>query len=91
MLRKPPYSECRIFYDGQVVEIGHYLRTPAGSAYRIQNIRQDRRRVYRRHLTCLRWPVDEIPAEATVHPLYWYPRKKKRVATVATLAERNVQ
>lgn len=90
MRTKPPYTECRIFYDGQVVEIGHFLQTPGGSAYRIQNIRQDRKREYRRHLTCLRWPVDEIPAESTVHPLYWYPRKRKRGVALATLTARTI-
>jgi hypothetical protein len=86
---RPAYTECKIYYDGaQPIEIGHFLKTPAGSAYRIQNMRQDRRREYRRHLTCLRWPVTEIPADATVHPLHWYPRKKKRATTLHQFATR---
>lgn len=89
MRTKPAYTECRIYYDGTAaIEIGHYLRTPGGSGYRIQNIRQDRKRACRRHLTCLRWPVDEIPADAVVHPLHWYPRTKKRGVTLQNYSTR---
>lgn len=89
MLRKPPYTECRIYYDGAAaLEIGHFLKTPGGSAYRVQNIRQDRKREYRVHLTCLRWPVGEIPADATVHPLHWYARKKRRGVSMRQYATR---
>lgn len=79
MRTKSAYSQCKLYYDGVAqLEVGHYLRTPGDSAYRIQDVRQDRKRAYRRHLTCLRWPVEEIPADATVHPLHWYKRQKKR-------------
>jgi hypothetical protein len=76
-----------LFYDGmQTIEVGDYLKTPAGSAYLIQSIRQNRNRAYRRHLQCVRWPADEIPARATVHRLYWYARTKKRGRTLSSLA-----
>lgn len=73
-----PYTPCKLFYDGaREVEPGHFLKTPAGSAYRIDTVRRSRARTYRVYLYCLRWPVDEIPRKATVHPLHWYPRNKK--------------
>lgn len=79
MMRGQPYSTCKLYYDGaQALEPGQYLRTPAGSVYRIHSVRQNSRRAYRRHLVCLRWPPAEVPAGATVHPLYWYPRTKRR-------------
>lgn len=78
-MRRQPYTECRIYYDGCAkVGVGDYLRTPAGSGYFVTATRQDRRRPYRVHLTCLRWPVGEIPADATVYPLHWYPRKRSQ-------------
>lgn len=89
MMRKPPYTECKIYYDGVAsIEIAHFLKTPGGSAYRVQSIRQDRKRDYRVHLTCLRWPVAEIPADAKVHALHWYTRTKKRGTSLQALSAR---
>lgn len=82
-MKRQPYTECKLYYDGNArVEEGHYLRMPAGSAYWVQAIRRDRRRPYRVHLRCLRWPVEEIPSDAVVHPLFWYPRSKRRPASI---------
>ena len=85
-MRGQPYTPCKLYYDGwQEIEVGDFLKTPAGSAYLIQSIRQNKNKPYRRHLECLRWPVDEIPEGATVHPLHWYKRTKKRGKRVADL------
>lgn len=79
MRSKPPYTPCKLYYDGAVdLEPGHFLLTPAGSAYLVQEIRRDRNRHYRQHLKCLRWPAAEIPKDGKVHSLHWYPRVKKR-------------
>lgn len=88
-----PYTPCKLFYDGWAeLAVGDYLRTPAGSAYLVQSVRVNRNRPYRRHLECVRWPVAEIPKDATVHPLHWYLRVKKRRRTLASLQEvRNVR
>lgn len=76
-MKRTPYTECRLYYDGAAdLAVGHYLRTPAGSAYWITAMRQDGKRARRAHLVCLRWPADEIPAGATVHPLHWYSRNR---------------
>jgi len=73
-----PYTPCKLYYDGaRDLQAGDFLRTPAGSAYLVQSIRQNSRREYRKHLGCLRWPAAEIPAKARVHPLFWYPRKAR--------------
>lgn len=77
-MARQPYTECSIYIDGiPQLEVGDYLRTPAGSGYLVQLVRQNKRRPYRRHLRCLRWPVAEIPADAKVYDLHWYPRSKK--------------
>lgn len=78
MRSREHYTPCKLFYDGRHVEVGEYLKTPAGSVYLIQSVRQSPSRAYRRNLTCVRWPPDEIPEGATVHPLHWYKRTKKR-------------
>lgn len=85
-MRGEPYTLCRLFYDGfESLMPGQYLKTPAGSAYRVESVRINSNRAYRQHIECLRWPAEEIPADARVHPLYWYPRKKKRGRTLASL------
>lgn len=89
MRSRPPYTPCKLYYDGACnLKVGHYLKTPAGSAYLVQEIRQNKRRAYRKHLQCLRWPVAEIPKRAKVHPLFWYPRTKKTGTKLATIAAR---
>lgn len=86
MRAREPYTPCKLFYDGaRDLDLGHFLKTPAGSAYLVQEIRQDRKRAYRKHLKCLRWPAAEIPEDATVHPLYWYPRKKKAARRLSSI------
>lgn len=84
---KPTYTECRIFYDG-VVNAGDFLKSNGGSVYLVQSVRQDKKRKRRRHLVCLRWPADEIPADAVVRSLIWYPRKKKSATTLAKYSQR---
>ena len=84
-MRAQAYTPCKLYYDGaQDLQVGDFLETPAGSAYLIQSVRRNKKRAYRQHLECLRWPVKEIPAKATVHPLHWY-RRKKRTRTLASL------
>jgi hypothetical protein len=78
---KTPYSPCKLYYDGgrgDPVLAGHFLRTPAGSAYFVQEARPSRSREHRVHLNCLRWPESEIPEGAKVHRLVWYQRTRNR-------------
>lgn len=85
-MKPPPYTPCKLFYDGfESLKPGDYLKTPAGSAYLIQSVRINRNRGYRQHLECLRWPLKEIRRGAQVYPLHWYPRKRKRGRTLASL------
>lgn len=77
MKSRKPYTPVKLYYDGRVVSPGEFLRTEAGSVYLIQEVKQSPSRPGRRYLHCLRWPGDEIPVDAVVHPLYWYARKKK--------------
>jgi hypothetical protein len=76
-VKRQPYTPCKLYYDGcRDLQSGDYLQTPAGSAYLVQTIRQNRNRPYRKHLGCLRWPATQIPQGARVHPLYWYSRNR---------------
>lgn len=60
------------------VRPGDCVRTRAGSAYLVLRARRVRSKVPGRWaLTCLRIGVDEIPADAVVHPLEWYPRGRR--------------
>lgn len=87
MRSRQPFTPCKLFYDGGArLEVGDYLKTPAGSAYLIQTVRVNRNRSYRRHLECVRWPVAEIPDSAIVHPLHWYRRDRKLARTLASLS-----
>lgn len=64
---------------------GDYLRSPAGSVWWIQSSRQvkvkvDRGQTLRLCLGCVRWPPDEVPADAKVYRIHWTKRAKKRRA-----------
>lgn len=77
-MKRQPYTECRIYVDGMPeLQVGDYIRTAGGSAYCVTEMRQNSRRPYRRHLRCLRWPIAEIPDDATVFELRWYKRAKR--------------
>jgi hypothetical protein len=93
MRLRPPFTPCRIFLD---IPTGHAPPTPGqyiqtqgkrgpGSAYRIDEARQNRNRPERFNLRCTRWPSDQIPASAEVWPLFWYPRKKRAARTLSSM------
>lgn len=86
MRTREPFTECKLYVDGipQLKE-GDYLRTPGGSAYLVQKIKPSRSRPERRNLSCLRWPIEEIPAAARVFELHWYRRPKRRPKTLRDL------
>ena len=78
-MRRAPYTECQLYVDGMPsLQVGHYIRTRGGSGYWVTGMRQNKRRPQRRHLRCLRWPVEEIPPDATVHELVWYSRSRRK-------------
>lgn len=88
-MRRTPYTPCKLFYDGgQTLDVGHFLKTPGGSAYLIQKVRRNKNRSYRQHLDCVRWPIEEIPVDALTHPLHWYARKKKSGTRLSQIAAR---
>lgn len=81
-----PYTPCKLYYDGIMPAlVGDFLKTPAGSAYKVTAAHRNRNRPTRQMLTCLRWPLQEIPRKATVLMLHWYPRKKKQGRKLASL------
>lgn len=84
--RRAPYTPCRIYVDGiPELKVGDYLRTPGGSAYLVQEMRQNQNRPERRHLTCLRWPPAEIPDDAVIYELHWYQRGKRAARRLSDL------
>lgn len=80
-MRREPYTPCKLYIDAdRPIAVGQYLRTAGGSAYLIQGVKQHRTRPQRRNLECVRWPVAEIPADATVIELRWHPRSKRKLS-----------
>jgi hypothetical protein len=67
-LRGVPFTPCQLRVSwGDVPPDGAFLRTRAGSAYRVE-------RVAGRTLHCTRWPPDEVPADAMVWTWEWGSR-----------------
>lgn len=78
MRTRPPYTPCKLYYDSpRRVAEGDYLQSPTGTSYQVTGVRESKTHPTRQHLKCLRWPKDEIPEGATVHPICWYRRKPK--------------
>lgn len=72
---KEPYTPCKLYVDGaQGIAVGDYITTAAGSAYLVQTLRVSRARPERKHMNCLRWPIDEVPHDARCFQLTWYRR-----------------
>lgn len=72
---RPPYTPCKLYVDGvDGIQVGDYITTAAGSAYLVQTLRVSRTRPERKHMQCLRWPIDLIPDDANCYRLNWYRR-----------------
>lgn len=70
-----PYTPCKLYVDGaDGIQVGDYITTAAGSAYMVQTLRISRTRPERKHMQCLRWPIDLIPDDAKCYRLNWYRR-----------------
>lgn len=78
MSAAPIGAMVRIFYDGDEVMPGDALKTPTGRIYVVMNKRVQKRGAHigRQHLVCL--VALEAPRTATVRPLYWYRRSRRR-------------
>lgn len=78
MRGRQPYTPVKIYVDGlRGLAVGDYIKTPGGSGYLVQAMSQSPTRPQRWYLKCLRWPIDEFPADGKVYTLHWYPRKRK--------------
>lgn len=81
MRSRPMHTPCKLyvdFFDGKDrVKDGHFIRSNGGSCYLITAVRPHKTRPRRLNLSCLRWPPDELPPDAVVHPMTWYPRKRR--------------
>lgn len=76
----PAGAVVRIYYDGVAeIDTGHALVTTTGRTYLVVVCRRQSRGKHRGrwHLECLVTDSDPPPG-ATVHPLRWYRRDKRR-------------
>ncbi|MBJ2221050.1 hypothetical protein [Pseudomonas sp. MF7453] len=72
---RSPYTPCKLYVDGaEGIAVGDFITTAAGSAYLVQTLRVSRTRPERKHMNCLRWPIDLIPVDAKCYRLTWYRR-----------------
>lgn len=82
MRRKPPYTPVKLYTDGlRGIAPGDYITTSAESAYLVQEVRPSPTIPHRRYLSCLRWPIGEIEEGARRFQIYWYARKRKKLAS----------
>lgn len=87
MRSRLPYTPCKLYYDSPTrVAAGDYLQTPTGTSYQVTGVRESTTHRTRQHLKVLRWPKDEIPEGAAVHPIYWYARPKKATRRLLELS-----
>lgn len=80
MAKALPGSLVNIYYDSPVdIAPGDALKTPSGRTYIIADIRIQKRgkHVGRKHLKCVVSDGAMAYSGAT-HPIYWYPRKKRK-------------
>lgn len=76
-MSREPGTTCRLHYDcgDGVPEPGDFVRTPAGSCYRIDGVKPSRRTRGRFYLTCTRLERNAVqPDQPGVWPLHWYRR-----------------
>lgn len=73
-----PYTPCKLYVDGiPSLKPGDYIRART-KGYLVQTVRPSPSLPRRRYLGCLRWPLDDIPADATAHDIFWYPRPRAK-------------
>lgn len=73
--RRDPFTPCKLYIDGaEGLSAGDYIVTSGRSAYLVQNTRPSPSKPERLYLDCLRWPVEQIPADARCYQLNWYRR-----------------
>lgn len=75
---KAPVGAVRVIsYDAPfAVEPGHLLRTTTGRLYGILRVRRSKTKRLRKHLLVV--VVAAADPGATVHPLFWYGRRRRR-------------
>lgn len=72
---RQPYTPCKLYVDGaDGIAVGDFITTAAGSAYLVQTLRVSRTRPERKHMNCLRWPIELITDDAKCYRLTWYRR-----------------
>lgn len=70
---RQPYTPCKLYVDGaDDIAVGDFITTAAGSAYLVQTLQVSSTRPERKHMVCLRWPIDLIPDDVKRYQLTWY-------------------
>lgn len=67
-------------YDSpREIRPGEYLQTTTGRSYLLMDVRQQAKGKHtgRWHIKAMVVDRSEIPPGAVIHPIYWYPRKRK--------------
>lgn len=78
MKKRAPYTPVKLYTDGLAgLRPGDYITTSGGSAYLVQEVRPSPTKPRRRYLSCIRWPIDEVPVGARRFTIYWYSRNRK--------------
>jgi hypothetical protein len=72
------YVTLRAPLVGQFVQ----AQTRGRSTYLIQAVSKSKMFRGRWNLQCIRWPSDSIPPGATVLPLHWFKRGKRRATAI---------
>lgn len=79
---KPIGSNVGLYYDSPVmVSVGDYLQTPTGRTYVVSRARLQERGIHagrRQHLRAFVVAREDVPEGATVRPIIWYPRRRRR-------------
>ncbi len=73
-MKRAPYTECKLYIDGaEGLAVGDFIVTTK-SAYLVQTLRTNRNRPERKHMQCLRWPINDVPPDARCFTMTWYRR-----------------
>lgn len=83
-MRGEPYTSCNISpytfdADEPPPQVGAFIVSAAGSAYKIDHVHELPPRPGERRFKCrcTRWPREEVPADAMIFPIYWHSRNKR--------------
>lgn len=73
------FTPTRLYYDSpRRVEPGQFILSNGGSVYLVRRVRHSPTIRFRKYLDVLRFDPTQVPTDAVVHVLVWYPRRRRR-------------